>query len=58
MLVQTLTRHSLLSMLRAQSAMLSVYQQHTICVPETWGLTRCVDAATEDAILHDMNCQC
>ena len=37
--LQTLTRHSLLSMLRAQSAMLSVYQQHAI-VPETWGLTR------------------
>ncbi|KAL3133205.1 hypothetical protein ABBQ38_007094 [Trebouxia sp. C0009 RCD-2024] len=39
-LLQTLTRHSLLSMLRAQSAMLSVYQQHAK-VPETWGLTTC-----------------
>lgn len=44
--VQTLTRHSLLSMLRAQSAMLSVYQQHAVGVPETWGLTRQVDDAT------------
>lgn len=37
-LTQDLTRYSLLSMLRAQSAMLGVYKQHM--GTQTWGLTR------------------
>ncbi|KAL0055247.1 hypothetical protein WJX82_009438 [Trebouxia sp. C0006] len=36
-LLQGLTRHSLLRMLRAQSAMVSVYKEHVVC-PQTWGL--------------------
>lgn len=36
-LLQGLTRHSLLRMLRAQSAMVSVYKEHVAC-PQTWGL--------------------
>ncbi len=39
--VQGLTRHSLLRMLRAQSAMVSVYKEHVVC-PQTWGLARWV----------------
>ena len=37
--VQDLNRQSLLRMLRAQSAMVSVYQQNLPC-PQTWGLAR------------------
>ena len=39
--MQDLTRHSLLRMLRAQSAMVSVYKQHVACT-QNWGLARWV----------------
>lgn len=38
-LLHDLTRHSLLRMLRAQSAMVSVYKQHVACT-QNWGLAR------------------